>query len=118
MWTSNLETNGVFMISIRSCSGLPVQMRDCHPEEYSKGPLRLFRDYSTSPMERTGSVQPGEEKAQWGISSVFHKYLKGGHKEDRARLFSVAPRDKIKDEGYKLKPRKLPLNVRKQQSPP
>lgn len=105
------------MIFIRNSSGLPVQVRDGRPKEHSKGPLRLFRDCGTLPIRRTGSAQPGEEKAQWGISSVFHKYLKGEHTEDRARLFSVVPSDKIKDDGYERKHRKLPLNTRKQQSP-
>lgn len=85
-------------------------------EEHSTGPLRLSGDYGIFPMRRAG--QPGEEKAQWGMSSVFRKYLKGGHTGDRARLCSVVPRDKIKGDGYKLKHRKLPLNIRKQQSPP
>ena len=33
-----------------------------------------------------GNVQPGEEKAQGDLISVY-KYLQGGCKEDRARLF-------------------------------
>lgn len=32
-----------------------------------------------------------------------NKYLKRGCKEDGARLFSVMPRDKARDNGHKLK---------------
>jgi len=42
-----------------------------------------------------------------------YKYLKGGCQKDGARLFSVVPSNRTRDKGYKMKHRKLHLNVRK-----
>lgn len=39
------------------------------------------------------------------------KYLLGGSKEDRTRLFSVVPSERARCKGHKLKYRKYPLNV-------
>lgn len=44
----------------------------------------------------SGAVQPGEEEAQGDFINV-HKYLKGGYKQDGARLFSVMPSDRARD---------------------
>lgn len=40
-----------------------------------------------------------------------YKYLSGGYKEVRARLFSVEPSARARVNGHKLKHRMLPLNI-------
>ena len=62
--------------------------------------------------ERAGTVQPAEETAQGDPTDVYEG-LKGGCKEDRARLCSVVPRDRTRNNGHKLKHRTFPLNMRK-----
>jgi len=56
-------------------------------------------------------VKPGEEKAQEDLINVW-KYLKGGCKEDKARILSVVPSDRTRGTGHKLKYRRFPLNIR------
>jgi len=43
----------------------------------------------------------------------IYKYLEGGCKEGRARLFAVVPSDRTGGSGHKLKHRRFPLNIRK-----
>ena len=46
-----------------------------------------------------------------------YKYLKGGCQEDGAKLFSVVPSDRTRDNGHKMKHSKFRLNMRKKYLP-
>ena len=61
---------------------------------------------------RAETAQPREAKAQGDLTNVY-KYLKGGGKEDRAKLFSAVPSDRTRGNGHNLKHRWMPLNIRK-----
>ena len=61
-----------------------------------------------SATERPGAVQPGDETARGDLIHV-HRYLQGGCREDRARLFPVVSRG----HGPTLEHRRVPLNIRK-----
>lgn len=56
---------------------------------------------------RDGVVQNAERETLIHL----HKYLKGGDKEDKARLLSVVPSDRTGGHGPRL--RRFPLNIRK-----
>ncbi|KAK4827514.1 hypothetical protein QYF61_018840 [Mycteria americana] len=47
------------------------------------------------------------------VLSILYKYLMGGCKEYRGRLFPVVPSDGTRGDGHKLKHWKFPLNIRK-----
>lgn len=49
-------------------------------------------------------------RLRWDLIHL-HKYLKGGDKEDKARLLSVVPSDRTGGHGPRL--RRFPLNIRK-----
>lgn len=43
----------------------------------------------------------------------MYKYPRKGGKEDGVKLFPVVPSDRTKDNGHKLRHRKIPLNITK-----
>lgn len=51
---------------------------------------------------RVGILQPGETKVKGDLIHVG-KYLKGGYKNDREKLFSVVPSDGSRGNREKLK---------------
>ncbi|KAK4814881.1 hypothetical protein QYF61_001259 [Mycteria americana] len=55
---------------------------------------------------RAVTAQPGEEKAEGDLISAY-KYLKGGCKDNGARLFSVVPSDRARSNGHKLKHKRV-----------
>ena len=62
--------------------------------------------------KRTGTVQPGKEKAQGDPVSAC-KHLEQGCKDDRSRLFSVVPSGRTRGRGHEMKCRRLCLMTRK-----
>jgi len=54
----------------------------------------------------------GKRKLRVNIVTMY-KYMKGEFKKGEARLFSVAPSDRMRGNGHKLKHRRFLLNRRK-----
>lgn len=48
-----------------------------------------------------------------GISPMSTEHLQGGYKKDGSRLFPGVPSDSTRGDGYTLKHRRRPLNIRK-----
>lgn len=61
-------------------------------------------------MRRAGSIQPGEEKACGDLINVY-TYLKGGGRENGARLLCSGVSDRIR--GDRHKQGRFPWNIRK-----
>jgi len=78
-----------------------------HEYDEGTGACLLWRE-----AERIGTVPASEKKAQGHLPHVY-KHLKGEFKQDGARLFSVVPSDRTRDNGHKLKHRRCCLNIRK-----
>ncbi|RMB93973.1 hypothetical protein DUI87_29559 [Hirundo rustica rustica] len=94
--------------------GSSVQEKQGAPGE---DPMEDYKDYEgsgASLMRRdfrswAWLVWRREEKR--GDLIIAYKYLKGGHQEDGARLFSVVPSDRMGSNGHKLKQKKFHLNM-------
>lgn len=65
--------------------------------------------------ERDGFLQPGEEKAQKGLTAVC-KYLKGGCREAKARLFSEVHSGSARGNRCKQEHRKFQLNMQREKN--
>ncbi|KAK4829696.1 hypothetical protein QYF61_006071, partial [Mycteria americana] len=63
-------------------------------------------------LEHPSYEEPREEKDQGNLIIVY-KYLKGGCKENGARLFSVVPSGRTSSSEHKLKHRRFHLIIRK-----
>ncbi|KAK4819979.1 hypothetical protein QYF61_017294 [Mycteria americana] len=62
--------------------------------------------------QRTGFVQPGEEKGRGRDLTSVYSYLLGGHREDGARLFLEVHDNKMRGNGRNLQHQKFPLDIR------
>ena len=61
---------------------------------------------------RAGAGQPGEEKVLGTLESSL-RYLKGGCKKERDRLFSSVCCDRTRGNGLKLKEGRFSLDIKK-----
>lgn len=62
--------------------------------------------------ERAETLQLGEMEA-WGDLNHVYENLKGGYKEEGARLFSVIPSTRTRDSGHKMGRRRFCVTIRK-----
>lgn len=53
-----------------------------------------------------------EKRQLWGDPTSVYKHLKGGSKEDEARLFPSVPSDRTGDNGHKLKHKRSSSNIK------
>lgn len=79
--------------------------------ESSEGPHRWLRDCEER-LRDLGFISCETRRLQGYLINIY-KYLKGGAKEEGARLFPVVPTDKTRVNGQKVKHIMFPLNIRK-----
>jgi len=71
-----------------------------HPEEGHKNDPKDGTPLLQGGAERAGSVQPGEEKAQGDLRTIF-QYLEGGCKKEGDRSFNRICCDRTRGKGFK-----------------
>jgi len=73
---------------------------------------RLEHLYYKEMLRELGLFSLEKTRLGGGIINIY-KCLKGGRKDDGARLFPVVPNDRTSANGQKLKHRRFPLKIRK-----
>lgn len=105
-----------FCIRTVLISGLPCTRQTwTYWSESSQGSWRLLRNWSTSNMRRgwdswVSSLQ--NRRLRGGLNNAY-KYLMGRKEDELARLPSVVPSDRTRNNGHKLYHMKVKLNTRR-----
>jgi len=81
------------------------------PEEVHKDAQRTGAPLLWRQAERVGVAQPGEEKALRIYCGI--PVPKGAHRKDRERLFIRECSERVRDDGFKLKEKRVRLDIRK-----
>jgi len=86
--------------------GYPVQERHRHTVDSSTKGARMMKGLEhlscKERLRELGELSLEKRRLRGDLISVY-KYVKGGCKEDRARLFLVVPTARARHNGHKLK---------------